>query len=199
MKLSNTNRAVGGIQFQQDEAKQGAAAVTPGLSYNFSFWAEQIKNGIGLVQNYNLSWLNGGSSVISSVNANFTGGNGYWNQILVSGLVAPTNSVEARISFSSTTGATSDPSGEVLVDDVLLTTSAPGPTNAVPILVQTGWQISWPSVNYASYGLQRASALGSTNAWSDFGKTFSGTGGAISVFDPMATSQARFYRVYAQP
>jgi hypothetical protein len=86
-----------------------------------------------------------------------------------------------------------------LLDDVLLTTSAPGPTNVIPVTVQSGWQVSWPSANNVTYGLRRTEALGSTNAWTDFGLTFPGTGGTISVFDPLGTNQFRFYRVYAQP
>ena len=105
MMLANTNKATGGIQFQQDENAQGAPDVVPGLFYTFSFWAQQILNGVGLVQNYTLSWLNSANSVISSTTASFTGGNGYWNQIIVPGLVAPANAVGARINFSSTTGA----------------------------------------------------------------------------------------------
>jgi endoglucanase Acf2 len=52
MLLANTNQQTGGIQFQQDENTQGAPAIVPGLSYTFSFWAQQFINGAGLVQNY---------------------------------------------------------------------------------------------------------------------------------------------------
>ena len=199
MLLANTNRATGGIQFSQDEKKQGAPGVVPGLSYTFSFWAQQILNGTGLVQNYKLTWLDSGNATISSTSANFVGGAGYWSQILVPGLVAPANAAEARLNFSATTGATSNPAGEVLIDDVLLTTSASGTTNVLPVAVQPGWQISWPSANVVTYGLQRADTLGSSNAWTDFGVLFPGTGALISVFDPLAPAQSRFYRVYAQP
>ncbi|PWU18176.1 MAG: hypothetical protein C5B50_09725 [Verrucomicrobia bacterium] len=199
MLLANTNPATGGIQFQQDEKKQGAAPVIPGLSYTFSFWAEQILNGAGLVQNYKLTWLDTNSLTLSAVSANFVGGSGYWAQILASGLIAPSNAVEARFTFSSTTGATSNPAGEVLIDDVLLSASAPGPTNTVAVNIQQGWQVSWPSANNVTYGLQTASALGPTNTWTDFGSHFTGNGQTISVFDPVASDQSRFYRIYAQP
>jgi len=199
MLLANTNKATGGIQSRQDEMKQGAPAVIPGVSYTFSFWAQQILNGTGLVQNYALAWLNTNSATLSTVSANFTGGSGYWAQIAASGVVAPANAVEARFTFSSTTGAAANYAGEVLIDDVLLTASAPGPTNTLTVNVQQGWQVSWPGANYVTYGLQRASALGSTNTWTDFGPQFSGNGQIISVFEPSATDQSRFYRVYAQP
>jgi endoglucanase Acf2 len=199
MMLANTNKATGGIQFQQDEQAQGAPGVVPGLSYTFSFWAQQILSGVGLVQNYTVSWLNSADSVISSTGASFTGGSGYWSQIIVPNLVAPANAVGARIIFSSTTGAASSYAGEVLIDDVLLSTSAPGPTNAIPATVQSGWQVSWPSANYVAYGLKRAAALGSPSGWTDTGISFTGNGSTLSYFDPAGTNQFQFYQVYAQP
>ena len=199
MMLANTNKATGGIQFQQDEQAQGAPGVVPGLSYTFSFWAQQILSGVGLVQNYTVSWLNSANSVISSTGANFTGGNGYWSQIIVPNLVAPANAVGARMLFSSTTGAASSYAGEVLIDDVLLSTSASGPTNAIPATVQSGWQVSWPSANYVTYGLKRTAALGSASGWTDTGISFTGNGSTLSYFDPAGTNQFQFYQVYAQP
>ena len=199
MLLANTNKATGGIQFQQDEQTQGAPAVVPGLSYTFSFWAQQLLNGSGFVQGYALSWLNASNSVISSTSANFIGGSGYWSQVIVPNLVAPSNAAGARINFNCTTGAGNGWSGASLIDDVLLTTSAPGATNVLAVTVQPGWQVSWPSASYVTYGLQRASTLGQTNAWTDFGVSFPGTGSSISVFDPLGTNQFKFYRVYAQP
>jgi len=87
----------------------------------------------------------------------------------------------------------------VLIDDVLLTTSAPGPTNVLAVAIQSGWEVSWPSANYVSYGLRWTGTLGSSNSWTDFGLSFTGNGGTLSVFDPANTNQLRFYRVYAQP
>lgn len=199
MMLANTNKQTGGIQFQQDETAQGAPGVVPGLAYSFSFWAQQFVNGPGLVQNYTVSWLNSSNNIISSAGASFTGGSGYWSQIIVPGLVAPVTAVGARINFSSTTGGATGSAGVVLIDDVLLTTSAPGPTKVLAIAVQSGWQISWPSANYVSYGLKWTGTLGSSNSWTDFGSTFTGNGSTMSVFDPADTNQARFYQVYAQP
>jgi hypothetical protein len=201
MSLGNYKSANGGVSIQQDEQTQGAGAIVPGLSYDFSFWAQQILNGTGLVQTYRLTWLNSANGTVSSpTSANFTGGSGYWSQIIVPGLLAPAGAVQARINFSSTTGAnTNNWAGQVLLDDVLLTISAPGPTNVIPVAVQSGWQVSWPSANNVTYGLQRTETLALTNAWTDFGSTFPGTGGAISVFDPLGANQFRFYRVYAQP
>ena len=199
MLLADTNIATGGIQFQQDELAQGAAAIVPGRAYTFSFWAQQILSGVGYVQQYNLSWLDRSSSVISSTSANFSGGSGYWGQIIVSGLIAPTNAVGARINFNCTTGAADNWAGEVLIDDVSLSTSAPGATNTLPVTVQPGWQVSWPTANHVTYGLKRTAALNLTNGWTDFATIFTGTGGPVSVFDPVGTNQFKFYRVYAQP
>ena len=199
MSLGNYKSGNGGVSIQQNEQTQGAAGVVPGLAYAFSFWAQQILNGSGLVQNWSLAWLNSANSTISSTNANFTGGGGYWGQIIVPGLVAPANAVQASIKFSSTTGSSTNwltIAGQVLLDDVLLTTSAPGSTNMLPVTVQSGWQVSWPSANYVTYGLRRAAAL---NAWTDYGSNFTGTGGTISIFDPAGTNQFQFYQVYAQP
>ena len=199
MLLANTNKATGGIQFQQDEQAQGAAGVVPGLAYTFSCWAQQILSGAGYVQQYSLSWLNSANSVISSTSASFTGGSGYWSQIIVPGLVAPANAVGARINFNCTTGAANGWAGEALIDDVLLSTSAPGTTNVLAVTVQPGWEVTWPTSSYVTYGLKRAAELDSPNGWTDFGQNFTGTGSPISVFDPVGTNQFKFYRVYAQP
>ncbi|MGA2247458.1 MAG: glycosyl hydrolase [Verrucomicrobiota bacterium] len=199
MLLADTNQATGGIQFQQDEAAQGAAAIVPGLAYTFSFWAQQILSGVGFVQQYSLSWLDSSDSVISSASANFSGGGGYWSRIIVPGLVAPTNAVGVRINFNCTTGAANDWAGEVLIDDVMLGSAAPGATNVVAVTVQPGWQVSWPTANYVTYGLKRTAMLQATNGWADFGTSFAGTGVPVSVFDPVGTNQFKFYRVYAQP
>jgi hypothetical protein len=199
MLLANTNQATGGIQFQQDEQSQGAAGITPGLSYTFSFWSLQILSGPGYIQQYTVSWLNSANSVLNSTSAGFTGGSGYWSQILVSGLVAPANAVGARINFSCTTGAANNWSGEALIDDVLLSTSAPGATNVLAVTVQPGWQVTWPSASYVTYQLKRTASLEPTNSWTDFGTNFVGTGGLLSVFDPACTNQFKFYRVSAQP
>jgi len=199
MLLADTNKATGGIQFQQDEAAQGGTAVVPGLIYTFSFWSQQLLSGAGYVQQYTVSWLNGANSVISSTGANFSGGSGYWSQTVVPGLVAPANAVGARINFSCTTGAANGWSGEALIDDVLLSTTVPGATNVVAVAVQPGWQVTWPTANYVTYGLVRTAVLGATNGWTDWGTNFIGTGSPLSVFDPAGTNQFRFYRVYAQP
>ena len=197
MMLANTNKATGGIQFQQDERTAGATAIVPGLTYTFSFWAQQILNGAGYVQNYTVTWLTNNTTIApAAVSANFTGGSGFWNQIMVAGLVAPANANGARINFNCTTGAGAGWAGESLIDDVFLSTSAPGSTNTLPVTVQSGWQVSWPSANYVTYGLRRAAAL---NAWTDYGSNFAGTGGTISIFDPAGTNQFQFYQVYAQP
>lgn len=199
MLLANDNPKTGGIQFQQDEQVQGAPGVVPGLTYTFSFWAQQLLNGAGYLQQYNLSWLNSANAVISSTSASFLGGSGYWSQTIVPGLVAPANAVGARINFNCTTGATTGPAGEALIDDVLLSTSAPGATNVLAVTVQPGWQVTWPTASYVTYGLKRTATLADTNAWTDFGASFAGTGSPASVFDPVGTNQFNFYRVYAQP
>lgn len=151
MKLGNYKSANGGVSVQQDESTQGAPAIVPGLTNNFSFWAQQILSGSGLVQNYNITWLTSANATISPKGAtSFRGGSGTWTQITASGLVAPANAVNARINFSSTTGANTNwmtIAGEVLLDDVLLTTSAPGSTNVMPATIQTGWAVSWPTAN----------------------------------------------------
>jgi hypothetical protein len=113
--------------------------------------------------------------------------------------VAPTNAAYAKITFTSTTGAVSNSTQAVLIDNVSLTTSAPGSTNALPVTVESGWQVSWPSANYVTYGLKRAPALSPSNGWSDAGLSFNGTGSTLSFFDPASTNQFQFYQIYAQP
>ena len=207
MYLANTNslnyQGQSGINFYQDTDSQHATGVVPGLTYNFSFWAQQVFSvGAGLVQSYKLTWLTSSDgSITPSVlnNVSFSGGSGYWSQTQVSGLVAPTNAAYAKITFTSTTGAVSNSTQAVLIDNVSLTTSAPGSTNALPVTVESGWQVSWPSANYVTYGLKRAPALSPSNGWSDAGLSFNGTGSTLSFFDPASTNQFQFYQIYAQP
>ena len=209
MYLSNTNtvdangvyHGKGGINFYQDSYSSHATAIVPGLTYNLSFWAQQVFSvGAGLVQNYTLTWKSSSDATISdAANVNFSGGSGYWSQIQSLGLVAPANAAYAKIQFNSTDGGVTNSVQAVVIDDVSLTTSAPGSTNARPVIVQSGWQVNWPSANYVSYGLRRATALGAGNAWSDSGSSFTGTGSTLSFFDPAGTNQFQFYQVYAQP
>ena len=121
--VTNTVAAGNGSEVQQNTSNAGANTVTPGNSYNFSFWAKQISSGVSYVQQYNVQWLNG-ATFISQTGGSFVGGNGSWAQISANNLVAPAGATTALIQIIGVTGAVEGGYGEVLVDDVSLASSS---------------------------------------------------------------------------
>jgi hypothetical protein len=132
--VTNTTASPNGSELQQDTLNQGNP-VTPGASYNLSFWAKQISSGPSYVQQYNVQWLGAGSVYLGASGiVNFSGGNGTWAHITQNNLVAPAGAVTALIQILGNTGAVAGGYGEVLVDDVSLTDTAytGGPNILVP-------------------------------------------------------------------
>ena len=136
--VTNTAAAPNGAEIQQNTLNQGNP-VTPGYSYNLSFWAKQISSGPSYVQQYNVQWLGSGSVFLGQSGiVNFSGGSGTWAHITQNGLVAPAGAVTALIQILGNTGAVLGGYGEVLVDDVSLTGTAfsGGPNILVPTVQQ---------------------------------------------------------------
>jgi len=134
--VTNVVAAPNGSEMQQNTVLEGNP-VTPGESYNFSFWAKQISSVGGYVQLYAVQWLNG-PTFISQVTANFTGGNGTWANITANGLVAPAGATTALIQILGNTGATAGDAGQVLIDDVSLAAASltGGPNVLAPTVQQ---------------------------------------------------------------
>jgi hypothetical protein len=136
LAVTNTTATPNGAEIQQNTILQGNP-VTPGESYNFSFWAKQISSGPSYVQNYAVQWLNG-PAYISQASASFSGGSGTWAQITANGLVAPAGATTALIQIIGNTGAVLGGYGEVLIDDVSLSDTAltGGPNILAPTVQQ---------------------------------------------------------------
>jgi len=200
LSVTNPTASPNTCSVQQNIASQGGAII-PGQAYNFSFWANQVSSGVSLVQNYQLSWLNSNGATVGAVGGfSLIGGNGYWLQTSLTGLVAPTNAVNALVQFSAVTGAVQGGYGQVLLDDVSLAYNTQATPSQISVTAQSGAQVSWLSLNDKLYGLQSTSNLATSNAgWSDTGPIFQGNGATNSVFQPNSTNQMRFFRLYMLP
>lgn len=159
LKVTNAVAAPNGSEMQQNTILQGNP-VTPGATYNFSFWAKQISSGPSYVQLYAVQWLNG-PTFISQVTANFTGGNGTWANITANGLVAPAGATTALIQILGNTGAVLGGYGEVLIDDVsLASTTLTGGPNILTPTVQTSMSFT---ATIRTNGITAGAATGTVN------------------------------------
>jgi len=140
MDLAVTNETAGanGAEIQQNVVNQGGSIIA-GNTYVLSFWAKQISSGVSYVQNYKITWLDNATPISSVGFTPFTGGSGTWAQISTGPIVAPANATSAFIQIFGATGAVQDGSGEVLIDDLsLTTTTATGTPTVIPSTVQSG-------------------------------------------------------------
>jgi hypothetical protein len=155
---TNATGAATGSEIQQNTINQGNP-VTPGESYNLSFWAKQISKAGGYVQQYNVQWLSNSVFLSQSGVTSFTGGSGTWAQITQNGLVAPAGANTALIQILGVTGSTVGDAGEVLIDDVSLSsTSLTGGPN---VLVPTAQQSMTFTATVLTNGLTAGDASGS--------------------------------------
>jgi hypothetical protein len=138
LAVTNTTGGANGAEIQQNVANQGGVIIA-GNTYVLSFWAKQISSGVSYVQNYKITWLNGVTPISSVGFTPFTGGSGTWAQITTGPIVAPADTTSALIQIFGATGAVMGGYGEVLVDDVSLTTTSPsGSPTVIPSTVQSG-------------------------------------------------------------
>lgn len=111
-------------EIQQDIFDAGGS-ITPGQTYDFSFWAKQISSGVSYVQNYRIQFLAPGGAILSGGTEfmAFAGGIGEWTEISVTGLVPPEGAETAFVQIFGATGAVpgATAQGEVLIDDISLT------------------------------------------------------------------------------
>jgi hypothetical protein len=161
LAVTNTVAAPNGSEMQQNTFNQGNP-VTPGTSYNFSFWAKQISSGPSYVQQYNVQWLGSGSVFLGQSGvANFSGGSGTWAQITQNNIVAPAGAETALIQIIGNTGAVDGGYGEVLIDDVsLAATTLTGGTNILNPTVQISMSFT---ATVKTNGITAGDAVGSVN------------------------------------
>lgn len=171
--------------------------ITPGQSYDFSFWIKQISVGPSYVQQYEVQWLNASNAYLGGPGLQtFNGVIDTWTEISVPSLVAPAGAAEARIKFRFVTGAVSGGHGEVLIDDVALddgTGGGPGtpPTvNTIPLTPQPVIKVSWPSTNGVSYQPETTTNFSS---WIPLPAVLGN--GSTQTFTVPQTNPAEFYRL----
>jgi len=192
LAVTNIDAAAQKSELDQNTLVAGGGAVNPGDVYVFSFWAKSISSGVSYVQQYNLQWLDSGSTIVGQLGfASIPGSIGVWTQISRTNLAAPANAVTALIQIFGATGAVG-PSGygEVLIDDVSLMVAAPPQTNQVHSSIESGSQVSWTSTNGAQDQVQQSSSPG--GPWSNLGAPLAGVNGVASAFVP---GRSAFYRV----
>ncbi len=174
------------------------AGIIPGESYDFSFWAKQVSSGPSYIQQYELKWLGQSGQYLSGTGLKgFSGGDPDWAQTTESNLIAPAGAASAEIVFRMVTGAIEGGHGEVLIDDVLLSSQASGDAPSEETLnylqpeVSDSGYIRWTSRDGISYQPQTSTDL---IEWSNFGSRVIGDGGQKEVFITRSGNR-QFYRV----
>ena len=177
----------------------GTGTITVGNTYTLSFWAKQISYGPSYVQQYRVSWLNGsGAEIEIGIWQDFSATvGGTWEEITLSGLVAPVGATTAFIQIVGKLGGVDGAEGEVLIDDVTLmsngfgspTELAPAPTTAPAV------EISWPSAIGQDYQVQSSTDL---SGWTNFGGVIPGNDATKSVFEAISGPK-KFYKVGELP
>ena len=170
-------------EIQQNIVNAGGS-ITPGNTYDFSFYAKQISFGVSYVQNYRLSWLNADGGVISEAFGftPFTGGTNSWVEFSRTGLIAPAGADSGLIQIFGATGAVAgaDARGEVLIDNISLD-GPPSPGNSTVIPTSdflSGVGIQFPTVDGLTYQAQSSFDLDTFN---DIGASFEGNGEPAAV------------------
>lgn len=195
LKVLNAASEANGSEIQQNTTQAGGTQVIPGNSYSFSFRAKQISSGPSYVQQYRISWLDSGGIIKGDGGwRNFTGGTGSWS-LITQTLTAPAESTTALIQIIGVTGAVAGGLGEVLVDDVSLTTVG---TDFLGLLTATdvpAVEIAWTSVAGRNYQVKSSTSF---SPWTNFGSIVAGNGSQKAVYDTLVLPR-KFYRVHEAP
>jgi beta-glucanase (GH16 family) len=94
---------------------------------------------------------------------------------------------------------TSGPIPGIEFDDIYFTGGAALQTNVVSAVVQDGVGISWPASAGTNYTVQWTVDPATPVGWNSLAPATAGDGTTKTVFDPIGTNSARFYRVYESP
>jgi hypothetical protein len=181
-------------EIQQNITNEGGSVV-PGQSYDFSFWAKQISSGVSYVQRYKVDWLDGVGAILGGGVGflDFSGGAGTWKEITASGLVAPEGAATALIQIFGTTGAVADPGaiGEVLIDDLSLSTSETIDFDTLEAETAPGIGVSWPTIANKIYQVKSSTDLIN---FTDFGTPITGDNTQKTAVDSI-TPLMKYYKV----
>jgi hypothetical protein len=182
-------------EIQQDVSNVGGFVI-PSETYQFSFWAKQISSGVSYVQNYRVQWLDAGGAILEGgVGFNsFTGGDDEWIEIKASDLVAPANAATAYIQIFGATGAVAGDTarGEVLIDDLMLSTTTIRPYGTDDAVAAEGVRISWDTEEGKSYQVESSDT--DLDGFANFGPAILGDGQSASLSD-LVSPGAKFYQV----
>jgi hypothetical protein len=177
-----------------DDAETGGPYVTPGETYDFSFWYKQVNLGPGYVQQFKVTWLGTSGITGVGVDQNFTGATGVWEQKVITGMVAPAGTVSAQILIQGATGAFEGSTGEVIIDDVSLETTGAGSTNLLAATSAPAAEISWESTTGMTYNVGSSTDL---NGFAPFAGPFAGNDSIQRVYDSPLVGK-KFYQVSEQ-
>ncbi len=194
LKVENAETgATPGKSLTQQNIELAGGSITPGDSYTFAFWAKQVSTGPSYVQGYKMSWLGPDETGIvgETISGSFAAGTGSWVETSISGLVPPPSATSAIIEIFAETGAVDGGFGEVLIDDVSLSTTSNSEVGIIPAMAATGAILSWETQNGFGYQLQSSSDLAS--GFSDLGSMMTGNGGTMSVGQTLSGRQ--FFQV----
>jgi hypothetical protein len=191
----------GGGAAPNSDVRSDLIPVTTGTTYNLSFYAANPVQIGGANPQYDIFFYDTNDNPVggplftsfASVGPNWT---------LVSNTVTPPpGATELTIGWIQAVGAGAGFDWVTLIDDVSLSFGAASPsqTNVLSVAVEPGVQISWASMNGASYQVQSATDLETTNtAWTAFGGVVTGNGATNSESDS-ATAPRKFYQVLQLP
>jgi hypothetical protein len=192
-----------GTSFDASGAFQDFTGVTPGQTWKLSGYAlnwsgEPMSgsNGWGVAQIQFLDATNGLIQVAES--ARFGTDTplppDQWTAFQAVGTVPPgTVTMRIQVLHIGMAGT----SGSVWWDDIALSQRA-GTTNVLPATVETGVQISWPTVLAAGYQPQLATNLSASTVWTNFGPLIIGSSNSNQFFDAFGSAQQKFYRIKPQ-
>ena len=112
----------------------------------------------------------------------------------MSGLTAPAGTAAAKILIQGVTGAFEGSAGEMIIDDVSLTTPAQGGVfvHDLPVTVSPAAEISWQTKSGVSYQPESSSTL---SGWLDFGEPVTGDGNVKAIYDDSPLVGSKFYRI----
>lgn len=162
IRVQNNAAPTANVSELQQDVFDAGGMITPGQTYDFSFWAKQVSSGVSYVQNYRIQWLAPGGAILPGGTefTPFAGGTEEWTEVSVTGLVAPEGAETAFVQIFGATGAVpgGTAQGEVLIDDLALT-SFSTEAAAVELVTNGDFELLDPvdfdfSENWVSAGTQ---------------------------------------------
>ncbi len=175
------------------QLQQSNVAVTGGVSYTFSFYADRLAGSQGDVDQYNVQWYGPGLIGQTGFQAYTPGANTY-AQTTITGLVAPTNAISATVIFYCAGAASTSQSATLDFDDVWFsnTNSAGGSgttttTNGVQAVIAQCAAINWFASNGVPYQVQWSTDQVN---WNNLGTKITGTGSSNTVYDSSGVNRS---------